>query len=59
MSTMTHTATSLPGRLPRVIPATIAAAWFLTVLAEVTGQAEHLHHDARAAPRSEPPSCSP
>ena len=43
---MTHTTTSLPGRLPRVIPAAIAAAWLLTVLAEVSGRAEHLHHGA-------------
>jgi predicted metal-binding membrane protein len=44
-ATMTAAAT-LRGRLPRVIPAAIAAAWFLTVLAAVSGQTEHLHHHA-------------
>lgn len=45
MSTVTHAAASSPGRLPRVIPAAIAAAWLLAVLAEVNGRGEHLHHD--------------
>ena len=39
-------AASLPGRLPWPIPAAIAAAWVLTVLGEVGGRAEHLHHGA-------------
>jgi predicted metal-binding membrane protein len=45
-STMTYSATSLSGRLPRVIPAAIVAAWSLTVLVTVNGRAEHLHHGA-------------
>ena len=51
MSSVLSRASDAPGvtrarRIPPVIPAAIAAAWALALIAEATGRAASLHHDA-------------